>query len=439
MTTASAQIDNVPAEDGAPFSALSAKLPQLLYYAVIFSIPFFRFRQISGAAPFLKVDWLLVMALAAIVLPYLVMQKSFPSSFASNLWPWFALFFIINLVSSLLSPYPDAASAGIVLLLIDFAFISINLIMVDRRGFRTLMPLVLTVAVTLNAFLACLGYFLNVGYFRMGGRGIGGTIGANNAAVMGIFVLPLIMYWVWHSRKPIVTNLAIAALGINILGIVSTESRAGFLNMILILALALYTERHRFHPRYLGIVMAGAGIIAMIAILAVPEEYIARQATLLEGTQADVSTRRRAAYIDVGIRSFLHHPIIGTGTQTFSQVWFNSQESLRFAREERGAHNTYIEVVVGSGLLGLAFFGLLLLQAMMNYTKAIHLYSDADDPDSMSLVKAYRLSCVSVLVYFFFKSGLDHKMFLLALPLSQTAINIAKLDTQQNLTVEGKP
>lgn len=431
MTTGTAQINDVHTEDDARFSGLSAKLPQLLYYAVIFSIPFFRFRQISGAAPFLKVDWLLVMALAAIVGPYVFMRKSVPLSFASNIWPWFALFFIVNLTSSLLSPYPNAAFSGIVLLLIDFAFISINLLMVDRRGFRTIMPLVLAVAVTINATLACLGYFLNVAYFRAGGRGIGGTIGANNAAVMGIFVLPLIMHWVWHSRKPAVTNVAIGALVINIFGIISTESRAGFVNMMLILALALYTERHRFHPRYLGIVMAGAGIIVMVAILAVPEQYINRQSTILEGAQADVSTQRRAAYIDVGIRSFLHHPIIGTGTQTFSQVWVNSQEALRFEREERGAHNTYIEVVVGSGLLGLAAFGLLLLQCLMNYTKAVHLYREADDAESMSLVKAYRLSFVSVLIYFIFKSGLDHKMFLLALPLSQTALTIAKKDTQQ--------
>ncbi|MFW5893646.1 MAG: O-antigen ligase family protein [Verrucomicrobiota bacterium] len=432
MTTTAAQIDNVRAEEDTRFPVLSAKLPQLLYYAVIFSIPFFRFRQISGAAPFLKVDWLLVMALAAIVAPYLFIRKSVPRSFASNIWPWFALFFIVNLSSSLLSPYPNAAFSGIVLLLIDFAFISINLLMVDRRGFRTIMPLVLAIAVTLNAVLACLGYFLNVAYFRAGGRGIGGTIGANNAAVMGIFVLPLIMHWIWNSRKTAVTNVAIVALVINILGIISTESRAGFLNMMLILALSLYTERHRFHPRFLGIVMAGAGIIVMVAILAVPEQYIARQSTILEGTQADVSTQRRAAYIDVGIRSFLHHPIIGTGTQTFSQVWVNSQEALRFKREERGAHNTYIEVAVGSGLLGLAFFGMLLLQCLMNYTKAVHLYREADDAENMSLAKAYRLSFVSVLIYFLFKSGLDHKMFLLAIPLSQTALNLARQDTLQN-------
>ncbi|MFW6367401.1 MAG: O-antigen ligase family protein, partial [bacterium] len=234
------------------------------------------------------------------------------------------------------------------------------------------------------------------------------------------------------SRKTAVTNVAIVALVINILGIISTESRAGFLNMMLILALSLYTERHRFHPRFLGIVMAGAGIIVMVAILAVPEQYIARQSTILEGTQADVSTQRRAAYIDVGIRSFLHHPIIGTGTQTFSQVWVNSQEALRFKREERGAHNTYIEVVVGSGLLGLAFFGMLLLQCLMNYTKAVHLYREADDAENMSLAKAYRLSFVSVLISFLFKSGLDHKMFLLAIPLSQTALNLARQDTLQN-------
>jgi hypothetical protein len=65
--------------------------------------------------------------------------------------------------------------------------------------------------------------------------GAGGTIGANNAALMGVYVLPLVAHWIFHAGTRPRTLLAIVALLVNILGIVSTESRAGFLNMALVL------------------------------------------------------------------------------------------------------------------------------------------------------------------------------------------------------------
>lgn len=412
-----------PAEEQSrSFAGIWTGLPQVLYYAILFTIPFYRFRHLSATNPILKVDWLLVMALGAIAVPYLFMQRSFPVAFRTNLWKWYGLFFLANVVSCLVSPYPEAAFQGLNLLVLNFLFISINLIMITREGFRKWLPAVVIASVTLNAALATLGYFVGIEYFRMGERGIGGTIGANNAALMGIFVVPLIVHWLCQVKQPFLKVVAVGALVINLLGLVSTESRGGFLNLLLIGFLILLHQRKRFHPRYLGIVVASVGIATFLVVTMVPKSYVERQQTLTEGTQADFSTRRRAAYLEVAWRSFLHHPVLGTGTETFSKVWVHSKEALRFKRTERPAHNTYAEVLVGSGLLGLAFFALFLLQALHNYNKAHSLARDQGDEEMSSLVAAYRLAYISVLVYFLFKSGIEHKMFLLALPLSQIAL-----------------
>jgi O-antigen ligase len=135
---------------------------------------------------------------------------------------------------------------------------------------------------------------------------------------------------------------------------------------------------------------------------------------------------RRAAYIDVALQSFKQHPVLGTGPLTFKDVWLNSIMAREFKIEERPAHNTYLEVLVGSGLVGLIIFLLLLWRALANFSHARRIFRDMGDIEMASLVGAYRLSFISVLIYFFIKSGIDHKLFLLALPLSETALRLAR-------------
>lgn len=331
-------------EKRAVFYALSHPFLLFIYYSTIFTIPFFRWRHLSEAYGFLKIDWLLVMALGIIVIPYFVIMKRFPRAVVSNLWPWFALFFIANVFSSAFSPYPAASLNGLRVLVLDFLFIFINLLMIDSQGFRKIMPAVLIASVSLNAFLAILGYFFQVQYFLMGTRGIGGTIGANNAALMGVFVLPLLVHWVIYAKSNTLRIFVVGLLAVNFFGLVSTESRAGFLNMVILFGLIIFQYKHRFHPRYLGLALAMIGIIFLTLALTLPKSYIERQQSLAEGTQADTSTQRRASYLIVAWEAFLESPVLGSGTNTFPEIWEKSQESLRFEGIERGAHNTYMQV-----------------------------------------------------------------------------------------------
>jgi O-antigen ligase len=156
-----------------------------------------------------------------------------------------------------------------------------------------------------------------------------------------------------------------------------------------------------------------------------PASYFERQSTILEGAEADKSTRRRTDYLVVGLRSFLKHPILGTGTLTFDKTWVRSEQTLKYDFVERPAHNTYLEVLVGSGAIGLGLFLMLLLQSFANFSQAKKALIALDQEALASLAGMYRLSLVAVLIYFLFKSGLDHKMFLLILPLSQISLNIA--------------
>ncbi|MFW6414377.1 MAG: O-antigen ligase family protein, partial [Verrucomicrobiota bacterium] len=411
-------------------------LPQLLFYLTVFSIPYYQWRQISPALPILKVDWLLVMALIAIIVPALIIQKSMPSVLKSNLWPWLGLFLLINFISSLFSPFAQHALTNLINpLLIAYVFIALNMIMISRKGFAKYLPLVLSWAIGINAFLGILGYFF--GFTLFGGeRGRGLTIGANNMALMSIFTVPILVHWLLHAKTRVRALVAGILLLVTVLGVVSSESRGGFLGLSIIIVLLLFELRHRFHPKYLGIVIAFAGGIMILLISFIPEDYIQRQTTIgnIGDRGADRALRRREAYLRVAWDAFKDRPLIGSGTSAFSKIWVGSEETRRFEVEERPAHNTYAEVLVGTGGIGLVVFLLILWKAFANFRQAGRMFNQAGERSMASLTSAYQLSFIAVCIYFLFKSGIDHKLFLLSLPLSQIALSLAREDLSKKDT-----
>ena len=416
-------------------SVIDHPVAQTLFYAILFTIPYFRFRDLPGPF-FMKVDYLLTAALLAIVIPAVMVNKAVPARLRANLWRPLGLFMLINVAATVLSPYPEQALGGLILLVAVVIFFAINLAMINDRGIDTYLLYVLGISCGLNAFLACLGYFLGVDYFvHESGRGIGGTIGANNMALMSVFAIPLMVYWAVFGETALrrmlgggITLLLLAAL-------VATESRGGFLNLLAVLGLLLLQFRHHFHPRYLGLVVGGAAAAMAAVVTLVPKDYIERQASLgliLEWVTGDTreiaqdyALDRRTAYLAVAVDAFPKRPILGSGPDTFPKIWIESMETRWFDMEERPAHNTYIEVAIGTGAAGLLAFLGLLAMTYNNYRRAEHTLRAAGDERGAHLIGAYKIAFLAVLIYFFFKSGIDHKYFILALPVSVAALRYA--------------
>jgi len=101
-------------------------------------------------------------------------------------------------------------------------------------------------------------------------------------------------------------------------------------------------------------------------------------------------------------------------------------ETRWFDMEKRPAHNTYVEVLIGTGLVGLASFLILLAFVFRNYVNAEHMLRRAGEDRAAHLVGAYKIAFLAILIYFFVKSGIDHKYFILAIPLSVAVLRYAK-------------
>ena len=255
------------------YESLIYKIP---FYGVIFFVPLYRWRHILP----IPIDWLLVIFILVIVSLRIIVQKRLPiERLTSNLNPLYLLFLIANLISYILTSYPISALEGIRILFFGYVFIALTQIIISESDFSIYLPVVLGISVGLSSFLAILGGFFQVEMFSRGlitggvERGVGGTIGANNMCIMNVYTLPLVAFWFMHSRTLMSKIISLSLLPILIFGIISTYSRGGFLHFILVLLLIAYYNIHRFHPRYLGLVISLAGITLLTIISLTPDTF----------------------------------------------------------------------------------------------------------------------------------------------------------------------
>ena len=408
------------------------KVALVVFYLIVFTVPYYRYRIPFPQYPFFKIDYALGAILILLMIPRIILDKRFPATLHSNLWPGLLLFYVINIISALYTPYPATSLYGMRLLTVSGIYIAFILIFVDDKGFFQTLPVVIFVSLGIATFISAIGFYLKLPGLHVGIgqgyiRGYGPTIGANNMALMCNFTFPLLVHFFLYEENFFRRTMVLIALISVLLGFVASYSRGGFL-VFMATVLFIFAENiHHLKPKNFGLFLGIIGVVILFGISVVPKSYYQRQLSITHGVkQADISVRRRHDYIIVAIHSIREHPLLGTGPYTFLDVWVHSIYTRKYEMIKRPAHNTYLEVLVGSGFLGFAVFMFLLWRAFKNYTRAKHLFLEMGDRKTASLIGAYRASYLSILVYFFMKSALHHKYFLIGLALSEVALRIAK-------------
>lgn len=399
-------------------SILAHPFSRGIYYLLLSTIPFYRLRH---GFPLLPLDWYLAMVLLIIMGIHLVMTKRLPPNFFNRLNLWFLLFLGVNFVSSLLSSYSSFAFSQMFTLVQAYIFIAINLSFLDDRVIFYRLPLVLGLSIGINSLIASLGYFAGMTYLNTWeGQFVttGLTLGANSLSLMCVFVLPLMIFCMVNAETGRAFLLYLSLVVVNIGGLISSESRGGFLNFFIMAFMLMIANRQRFQPRFFGLVISGFALAVVLVGGAVPDEYFERQKTLISDTQ-DTSLQRRAAYLRVGLRSFLEHPLLGAGTGTFPKIWVNSKETRFFKMVERRTHNVYLHVLVGTGLTGLLIFFGLLFRVVGDFIAGIRYLHIPGREYEKNMAMAYMIAFLSLCSYGLVKNLLDHKLFILILPVSQ--------------------
>lgn len=413
---------------------------ELGYMAIVFLLPFAAYRNIAGAE-YLRLHWILAFCLIIFLGLRMVVEKGRPLGLRSSLWPWLLPYFSVSLVTALYSDYPQLAMKNVVLQAVSYVFIALGIILVSRRGFAHTLPRVLVASISIGSLFAALGFYLNIPWFAEkvdgGGfkRGLGVTTDPNSLSLMILFVTPFLARMLIWLKKKRYRLLALCLICINMLALVTTYSRGGVLLLTVLCLGIAATYIHLLSPRYLGLILALAGFLVVGALAVIPQSYWERQASLYTPGEKDLSLKRRFSYLIVGWERFVDSPILGSGPGVFKKYYADHEVADRFVREgknrERPAHNTYLEVLVGGGLVSLFLFVGAMLQGVVNYTRAIRNFKANGEQEMAVLAQTYRLSYVSLLLFLLLFSDLFQKYLLVSLAMSQVALNLSQ-DGQVN-------
>ena len=410
------------------------RYPQFAYYAIIAMIPFGTFRKFSLGGVEVKFDWVVATLLFFGMGINHVMHRRVHRNLKSHLWLPLTLFFGVSFVSALLSPYRGVAFHDIQLLAVSYLLIMVTLFYADRHCFTVVLPVVVAGSIALSACCGVIGYMFDMPQFADGiidggfKRALGGTTDANALSMMIVFGVPLMGYLLLNSRRRWQRLLVVLMLISCVTAKVMTFSRAGAVLLVVTILAFFWLHRDRLHARNLGLIAGVVGMVIAIALCVIPQEYWMRHLALT--SEGDRSVHRRTSYLYVAAEAFGEAPILGHGPGTFPPIYAKSDYSARFAKEPedrfRRAHNTYVEVLVGTGILGLLLFGVVLVMVVKDFGRAIAVAAERGDLKLVELIKTYRLSFVMLLAYILIFSDLQSKHMLLSLGLSQVALRFAQ-------------
>ncbi|MFW6456673.1 MAG: O-antigen ligase family protein [Planctomycetota bacterium] len=418
-----------------PAGALLALLmleqsPTIGYYLIVALIPFGAYRSATGTGGYLRIHWVLGVVLVGLAFLHWIPRKGVRRDLYSTMWPLFGLFIILRILASLPSSYPTTAWTHVILLMAACVFVGVTMLFVSKRGFLYILPAVVVFSVTFSSFLSVVGYFFEIPYFAEKAvtgafkRGTGAAPDPNNLALMIVFAVPFAVHYMLHGRGLIRRGLAGGLILINVLAIITTYSRGGALMFGVMLLGLLIEYRHRLRPVHLGLVICGLALMGVFTVATAPTSYWDRLRSLT--TAEDSAMQRRLSYVKVAARAFAERPILGHGPGAFRKIYAQTEYAERFQSrdetKERAAHNTYLDILVGSGILGLLVFLGILYVALRNFWVAKKRAGPQGGRKLSVLMGTYRLSFILVLLYLLIFSDPYHKYMLLSLGLSHVAV-----------------
>lgn len=240
--------------------------------------------------------------------------------------------------------------------------------------FALLVPILVTTRERLQAMILmiCLaipyhGMMVGLKFIASGGShnslGNGKFVDRNDLAVLITMCVPLLWYLASYAKSHLARWVAYSALLLNVLGIISTQSRGGFLALI---AAAIYFAM-RSSRKFASIsVILVAGIIGLAAA---PDSWFERMQSI-NSAEDDGSFMGRVTAWKRSSAIALDHPIFGGGIRSVQSA--ELLEKYRFSPGLLGwvdtpnptyaaaAHSIYFEVMGDVGFVGLALFLLIM-------------------------------------------------------------------------------
>lgn len=230
---------------------------------------------------------------------------------------------------------------------------------------------------------------------------IGGKAGAygmyenhNDYTFIIIQNLPFMIYF-WRDANTTGHALRKFILSIMILscfyGVVLSQSRGGMIALVFeVGALLWFLVPRKKRVSYLF-------VFTIIGIGAIYYQFSIRAESSGEDYTAEDSKSSRFELWEAGWNMFKAHPLLGIGSTRFSEY---AREYGDLSRDQYGknAHNTYIEILAGTGILGILFF----LRYVTLCLSVVNPNKVSTSPKMLALCVASYVALLSILARAFF-------------------------------------
>jgi len=253
------------------------------------------------------------------------------------------------------------------------------------------------------------------------------TTNPNDLALMLNLLLPLTVALFLIHRKPLIRATLIAAIALDVVAVVATFSRAGFLTMATVLASYFWKLRRR-PERIWAYGALGAGLLCLSLL---PSGYLVHLGTITN-ISSDPTGSAQARWSDTvtAARYVLMNPIFGAGLG-MNVLALNDARGATW----RSVHNVYLEYAADLGLPGLLMFLLLLAGCVASVGSVQRrLQATSAARDLFYLAEGVQLSLAGFAVAAFFHPVSYHFYFYYLAGLAIAVRNLSTRETNQEAT-----
>ena len=299
--------------------------------------------------------YVLFVCLFGLIVFYLIREQGVIKFKLTSLHAYMLLFISACYLSTINAIEPSVAlSRSLDIVKIFFMLIILYMCYQDKKSVDTLLKIGMW-----TGYIVCFYtvYFYGLDYFitvlSSSARIANDALNANTVGLLGANAIVMTLYYMLYDRPRWWNIIALPTLGI----LAATGSRKALVFVVVGTVLLFIFRSLRSANVVNSIAKIIGSLLALtivgVAVLQLPmfSEVLDRMSSMIDafsGTGGDSSTIIRLALVDIGWDLFYQSPITGVGVNNPSVYTF-----FLYGKENYYLHNNYIELLAGTGVIGL--------------------------------------------------------------------------------------
>ena len=179
----------------------------------------------------------------------------------------------------------------------------------------------------------------------------------NTFGLVMAMAVPLIWYTRLLFESKLIRTVLLGTMFFSAASVPTTTSRGASLALGVGLLYIVLRSKARMMALLLALLALGP------IIYLIQESYMARMATLADPT-SEASAASRVEYARAGLKMWLDYPVFGVGFGARNYAALSEKYLGHVNEQQHGVHNTYIQVLVDSGVFAGLIYGALLFGAI---------------------------------------------------------------------------